>query len=217
MNALALPGVDTLPPERLRQKALSQWFTPAPHAARLVAWCGDVLADVARTGDGIVLEPSAGHGALVHAIRERSDLVRIDACEIDPRFRSRLVGERVRVEIGDYLTRPAPEEPYAVGISNPPYEGGMDGAFLEKLMSECDRVVALIRIAALTGKDRHQRVWSRVDGHRDGWWMPGLAFLVSRPSFLAAGEATDSPLSDFVAVKLSRIGEPRPTAVEWWT
>ena len=204
----ALFGVDTLPPDRLRQKALSQWFTPAPLAARLVAWAGAI-----KVGES-VLEPSAGGGAIVDAIRARQTHAVIDAVEIDPAFASKLDG-RARVHVGDYLSRPAPAAPYGLCIQNPPYEDGADGRFIAKAMDESERVIALCRLNVVTGKARHERVWSRIG---DEWWLVGLAFLVGRPSFSAAGVDSDSPLSDFVAIKLSRREryDMRATQVEWW-
>lgn len=167
-----------------------------------------------------ILEPSAGDGALVAALYEVAPMPEITAVEIDPvmhtKLRARFHQECPDVELNDYLERMRPTERYFLGLSNPPYEDGLDGLFLEKLMRECDRIVALIRIAALCGADRRERVWSRVDSHADGWWMPGLYPLSSRPSFLAAGEESESAKSDFVVVKLSRVGTPKATEVEWW-
>lgn len=202
---LALPGIDTLPPARERRAALSQWFTPARIAKRMALWAGDV--------DGLVLEPSAGDGALVNAWQSLDDAFPprpVVAVEIDINF---CAEHGWRCE--DYLTRAAPPERYALALMNPPYEGGLDGAFLAKAMDECDRVIALIRLAALAGAGRHADVWRRVEENRDGWWMPGLAIFSSRPSF--DGPIDGSAKSDFVCVKLSRVGAPERTAVEWWT
>lgn len=210
--ALCLPGVDTLPPVALRQKALSQWFTPPALATRLVRWCGGIPAMRA-------LEPSAGNGQILRALRERSEGTEIDAVELDPRFAGKLMGfdQLVHVECCDYLTRPAPQRLYDLTVMNPPYEDGADGRFIAKAMDESERVIALCRLNVVTGKGRHERVWSRVDSGE--WDLVGLAFLVGRPSFSAAGEESDSPLSDFVAIKLRRPANlPRvETAVEWWT
>lgn len=215
MTTLALPGVDTLPPQRARRGALSQWFTPPWLAQRMARWGSPFC--------GRVLEPSAGSGALVRAWRERVAAHRaeweaehgtqldiadaLDCVEIDPVF-----AEVHGFECADYLTRPAPAERYQLGLCNPPYEGGLDGLFVEKLMSECDRVIVLLRLAALCGADRHERVWSQIG---NGWAMPGLAMLSSRPVFDGPEEACGSAKSDFVVVKLRR-GTGTGTFVEWW-
>ena len=209
---LALPGLDALPPERLRSGALSQWFTPHDIAARMARWAGNV--------GGRVLEPSAGSGALVEAWTAEHEDPRIDAVEIDPDFAARLredVSGGVVVSCEDYLTRPRPARRYDLALMNPPYEDGLDGLFLAKTMSECDRVIALVRLAALAGSGRHASVWSRIESHADGWHMPGLAVFSSRPVFDGPESASGSAKSDFVCVKLSRVSPPSETRVEWWT
>lgn len=199
---------ETLPRER--QAALSQWYTPADLASRLVAWCG------AARGWRI-LEPSAGSGALVRPWldNEFAEPSQITACEIDPRWATHLRETcGVHVEECDYLTRPGPAEPYDLAIMNPPYEGGLDSAFVAKAMGESRRIVALVRSAFLHGLTRHDRIWSRVEV--GPWRLVSIAYLVGRPSFLAAGAASGSPLSDFVALKLSRVEGERGPSVEWW-
>lgn len=214
MSALTLPGFDVLPPERLRQRALSQWFTPAALAERLVRWAGPLRRETH------ILEPACGSGAVLSAILARHAGARVDAVEIDPRFadeaRAAAGSGAVSVDCADYLARPAPAEPYSLAIMNPPYEDGLDGAFIAKAMDECERVIALCRLNVITGKARHERVWSRVGTGE--WWLVGLAVLVGRPSFSAAGAESESPLSDFVAIKLSRREsyDARGTQVEWW-
>ncbi len=212
--ALTLPGL--LPPEHLRQKLLSQWHTPDATAQKLANWCGS--PPVAWR----ILEPSAGAGALVNASLRVIRGPHIDAVEIDPvyadKLRARFADERVSVECCDYLGRAAPESPYDLCIANPPYEGGLDGAFLSKCMDESKRVVALVRLTTLAGKERHRSVWSRIECGE--WSFTGLAVFASRPVFLAAGDDVGGGKTDFAAVKLSRTygdRQERETAVEWWT
>lgn len=218
MNAaLSLPGVDTLPPVALRQKALSQWWTPGDAADRLAAWCGDM----GRIHS--VIEPSAGDGALVSALCHRQPTLAVDAIEIDPRHIDAL-RERtadfygVHVECCDYLTRRAPDHLYDLALANTPYEEGLDSRFLAKLMDESTRVVALVRLAMLETQRTHERVWSRID---DGSWMlSGMAIFVRRPVFIAPGASSTGGMTAFAAIKLRRseAGIPRKqTAVEWWT
>lgn len=218
MQALALPGVDTLPPEHLRQEALSQWWTPEEHAGRLASWCGTLR------GCRSMIEPSAGDGALVRAACALNPALAVDAIEIDPRhmdaLRERTIGEGfygVNPECGDYLARPAPDEPYDIAIVNPPYENGLDSLFLGKLMDESLRVVALVRLAMLETQRTHERVWSRVGGS-DGWRLVGMAIFVKRPVFIAPGAKSTGGMTAFAAVKLSRMPDaPTSTGVEWWT
>ena len=221
MTALALPGVDTLPPESLRQEALDQWFTPGHAAARLVSWCG-------RPPMGWrVLEPSAGNGALVREVARSLRQPRIDAIELDPRFAAQLealgesfsLGDSLRVECCDYLTRPAPEAPYDLAVMNPPYAKGLDSEFLSKAMGESLRIVALVRLALLESQRSHSRIWSRIESGE--WALQNIAIFSARPVFLAAGEESDGGKTAFAAVKLSRTyGEWAAgrcgTHVEWW-
>lgn len=215
--ALCLPGIDTLPPERLRQVALSQWFTPEETAARIAAWVG-------RPQVGWrLLEPSAGHGSLVRAMLNVSPSVHVDALDIDPACCDALrsvnaLGSVVNVECCDYLTRPAPRLPYDQSVLNPPYEGGLDSAFVAKAMAESKRVVALVRLAMLETQRTYERVWSQVQS--GDWVLHGMAVFVRRPVFLAAGEESDGGKTAFAAIKLSRVygdRQERETRMEWWT
>ena len=195
------------------REALSQWFTPAPLARRMAAWVGfDALRATPR-----ILEPSAGRGALIKAICVFAGAPHITAHELDPRHATYLrevYGQHnTRIVEGDYLAAPAPAELYDLALMNPPYEGGLDGRFLEKAMDESERVIALIRLVALSGQERYRRVWSRV-GEGLEFGMEGLAILSARPDFGGEGQAK----SDFAVVKLMRGhgGPAQKTLVEWW-
>lgn len=223
---------DDLQP-RLDRVNLSAWFTPIPLAKRVVGWCG-LMRNVRR-----VLEPSAGMGRLVIALREQTEAPHITAHELDPYwvdhlqnlvyappgFRTDDRGPYRRcaptdvpvpgltVVSGDYLVAPAPEVRYDLALMNPPYEGGQDGTFLEKAMAESDRVVAILRLVALAGQERDRRVWSKVGDGRE-WVMPGLAILSARPDF----GGTEGAKADFCVVKLVRreLFNDDRTVVEWW-
>lgn len=195
------------------REALSQWFTPEPLARQMAAWVGfDALRATHR-----ILEPSAGCGALIKAIRVFAGAPHITAHELDPRhavhLRVHYGAGNTSVLEGDYLEAPAPRLRYDLALMNPPYEGGLDGRFLEKAMDESERVVALIRLVALAGQERCRRVWSRVGPGRE-FEMTGLGIMSARPDFGGNGNAK----SDFAAVKLMRseFNEGRGCAVEWW-
>lgn len=214
MTSLALLSHDEmLPPVAMRQKALSQWWTPEDIATRVVAWAGPLPHGAS------VLEPSAGGGALVRAVfaLNAKRCPHVEALDIDPLAvaRLRLISEPLFApEVADYMTRRAPRERYARTYMNPPFEDGQDGRHVAKAMGESEEVVALLRLNALSGLDRRELVWSQVGSE---WWMRGLAIFSSRPSFLAAGAATGSPLSDFCCVHLTRERhDARGCLVEWW-
>lgn len=217
---LALPSVDPLPSDpRARQRAASQWFTPDEIADRLVRWLGS------PPGWWRVLEPSAGSGALVRAILAHCPAPTVDAVELDHKWADHLRALEVdpaatlNVDCADYLTRPAPEQPYDVAVLNPPYEDGLDGRFIAKAMAESLRVVALVRLATLAGSTRHREVWSQVDS--GAWHLAGVAIFASRPVFIAPGAESTGGMTDFVAVKMRRasadLGASSRTSVEWWT
>lgn len=213
MTSLALLSHDEmLPPVAMRQKALSQWWTPEDIATRVVAWAGPLPHGAS------VLEPSAGGGALVRAALDRHPSAHVTAVEIDPCAVERLraiEAPLLDVVCADYMQF-RPTHKISRVYMNPPYESGADGQHVARAMTQAHEVVALLRLAALAGGERHSLVWSQVGAGT--WWMKGLAIFSGRPSFLAAGEETGSPLSDFCAVHLTRRErfDARATHVEWW-
>lgn len=195
---------------------LAQWHTPPDLANQIVDKWGDLL-------DGqYVLEPSAGGGTLVQAA--------LDACaswvhavELSPEWCNHLA-QRFKVGLheitcGDFLRVPLGPRRFDVALMNPPYNGGQDTAHLVRAM-ECARVVvAIVRLAALSGVERHEKLWNRVELIR-------LAILTRRPKFSGT---SGSAKHDFavVAFKDGRNNWPRRlrqggrrdwTAVEteWW-
>lgn len=214
----------------------SQWFTPQPIADRMMRWSG--LAPI-RT----VLEPSAGSGNLVHSATRsrrpegmceilgsaRSNTL-VTAYELDPyyveKLSHRFAGDAgVDVRQGSYLDAPGPEELFDLGLMNPPFEDGLDGVFLAKAMDECQRIIALVRLVALAGKERAEKVWSRCQPDGD-WALRGLAVFSERVDFIAgraigARKEGESAKADFAVVKLSRRadherGADVPCFPEWW-
>ena len=223
MNAPALPTSLVLPGMEedfaridFDRVNLSQWHTPDALAQRIVEW-----SELHRLGpDAHILEPSAGGGAFLRGLARAGQGFRghVDAVELDPTWAARIASLprpmlKYDVENRDYLTRAAPARRYDATIQNPPYEGGLDGLFVEKAMSESDRIVALIRTVALNGKARCERVWSRV-GHGREWLMRRLAFLSERPDF----GGSDGAATDFCVVQLQRaaLGELFVLQPEWW-
>ncbi|MFA7295687.1 MAG: hypothetical protein WC211_00705 [Dehalococcoidia bacterium] len=213
MTSLPLFGIDALfpiaaPGDTDRAKRLSQYFTPPRLAARIAEWAGV---------RGLrVLEPSAGGGALRRACID-AGAEDVDCVEIDPRYIDSLRDERLGLVLsGSFLDlRPSDWPDYVtgwdVGVLNPPYEKGLDGAFLAHVLLFAPRAVALVRLAALAGKDRGADLWEHVEITR-------LVILSTRPEFegeLAAGGAK----SDFVVVEYQRRDPSRPrplVAVEHW-
>lgn len=198
---LAIDGVDTLPSDR--RSGLSQWFTRPVLAKRIVQWCGDIRSMS-------ILEPSAGSGAFVHAIKQTCSSARVVAHELDPEWAAYLrTATDAKVHEGNYLAAPHPGRRYDLTILNPPYENGQDVAFVRKAMDESRRVVALLRSAVLHGKGAYAAIWDD-----DEWGVVSVAAAVGRWSF--DGPVDGTARHDFCAVKLRR-GYAGPTHLEWWS
>lgn len=186
--------------------ALSQWYTPPWLAERVVAWALEGVEAPLR-----ILEPSAGLGALIRPIPPGHA---VTAIEIDPRRIAQLSAlDQVRlVRCESYVDVWRPEG-FDLVLMNPPYESEADALHTRKAVLSNRRVVAILRSDALHGVERWGRLWSIAEVKR-------LAILVRRPSF--GGSASGSPFSEFIVVELEaashpkRLGEARPSAVEWW-
>ncbi|MBL1517736.1 class I SAM-dependent methyltransferase, partial [Klebsiella pneumoniae] len=99
----------------------SQLFvTPAPECRRLVE-----LADVRETDR--ILEPSAGTGAILQAIRDTVPRAKCDAVELHAGLVSHLQARfpEVRTWCGDFLEY-HPDRRYTRIIMNPPFHRGDD-------------------------------------------------------------------------------------------
>jgi hypothetical protein len=175
-----------------KDPTLSQWFSPPELAREMV----DMAATWLRMRpDARLLEPSAGRGNLVRAVLDVVPRARIDVVELDARWHGSLegLGPNVRVEIVDYLDRPAPARRYHLAITNPPYDGGVEAAHLEKMLEECDRVIALLPARSLHGLERFERVWSRFRGT---WWLREEVRCIRRPKFGPGGGTDEIVLLD---------------------
>lgn len=107
------------PPSASRDKALSYFRTPDPLADRLVSLLSPHLADHGKTD---VLEPSAGDGSLVAAIRRRFPDVWIDAVEPDRGRRARITGANVVHSCGfQEFAIDFPDPMYRAVVMNPPF------------------------------------------------------------------------------------------------
>lgn len=207
--AVALRNVEAaleqpLEPERERFNAarankLGQWFTGDELASFATLELLRIAPDARR-----ILEPCAGDGALVATALRL--FARVTAIDVDlglvAELRRRFPAHRVRVDACDFLTRKL--EPHDAAILNPPQHRsrpGWDGEFLERTMQQAPALVAILRLQALTGGDRFDRVWSQIGR---GWALVGLQPCVHRPRFRLRGRPRGSPRHDFVVVSLMR-------------
>ena len=99
-----------------RKKARQAFYTP-----QMIAEHVSMLADVRGC---LVLEPSAGDGALVDACNAYG-AAGVDAIEIEPGCREVLESKAQSVEIGDFLEM-TPEPIYDLVVMNPPFTKGQD-------------------------------------------------------------------------------------------
>ena len=130
----------------------------------------------------IILEPSAGNGNIIQALRNRGYDNFIDAVELREEERYNLIGKANRVGIFNYLTETIPYK-YDVIIGNPPYS--MAQEFIDKsltLLKPGGRLIFLLRTNFLESKKRST------------WWqdkIPSRLYTLSkRPSF--TGKGTDA-------------------------
>ncbi len=107
-----------------KKKTLEQFFTPEAVADRLI--------QAAEVADGLdVLEPSAGAGALIHAVRRVAPAANITAAEIDPELEAGLLALNVaEVVIGDFATLDIGR--FDRVVMNPPFSNGADMAHVTR-------------------------------------------------------------------------------------
>lgn len=166
-----------------KEEGLCQWFTPPGVIEPFLEW--------ADLGDLPVLEPAAGEGAL---IPDRDGVL---AFEIDPERVSELQYWRPKATVvcGNFLqAEPVPFD--GVSIQNPPYADDGEGAFIRQSLLWVPRTCALVRGAALHGKERFWSCWRYVRPTR-------IAVLVHRPQFLGpyGSKSKYGPQCEFVAVE----------------
>lgn len=150
------------------------------------AWCVRRLLDadpsILRTRT--ILEPCAGDGAIIRALRGRTfptptlddPAPSVCAWEIQERFRSLLTECASDVIIGDSLkiARDARELGirFDIALTNPPFGIAME--MLQALWPICDRIVFLLRMPFLASEVR--QAWVRAH-------VPDLYVLPNRPIF----------------------------------
>lgn len=138
--------------------------------------------DAIKPGD-IILEPSAGSGNIIEALRRRGYKNHIDAIELREVERWNLIPLADNIEITNFLDLDPWHSRYHVIIGNPPYSLAQE--FIDKsldLLVPGGRLIFLLRTNFLESKKRFE------------WWQKRtpnrLYVLSSRPSF--TGKGTDA-------------------------
>lgn len=206
-----LPGFE----QEERRPELSQWYTEPRLAERVWRWANRF--DQPR----IVLEPAAGHGALVRPILAQpfgcTDVLMVD---IDPRcaeacgelaLRAQRAGKRWEAVCLDFLEwRPGKlaHGLFDLALMNPPYEEGRAEEFVLRALSYAERVVGIFKASIQHGIGRYRMLWSRARVTRE-------VKLATRPTF-GRGEAADSGKTDYVVLEIKRLGPGEDMATERW-
>ena len=131
---------------------------------------------------GHILEPCAGDGAIIRAIRARDDENYITAVEIRDETESLIESGADQVFIDDFLTFPGLHPAPGTIITNPPY------SIAQKIIEHCfeiapdAEVIMLLRLAFLESKKR-KPFWNKHP-------VTQLYVLSERPSF--TGKGTDA-------------------------
>lgn len=143
------------------------------------SWCVRRLLEAVKLPSGLWLEPSAGDGAIIRAVRSMRDDVTFDAVEIRGNMKPELEKVAQGVYIDDFLALPEPNEGdggYAVVITNPPYSQALD--FVKKAMCYSDVVVMLLRLNFWGSGEKAGRPEFMRDFPADTYVFP------NRPSFV---------------------------------
>jgi hypothetical protein len=150
--------------EVTHQEIAGYFPTPTDLAEHVVE-----LADIPP--DAQVLEPSAGHGALVDALRRAEPSAVVDAVEINPDLRNLLRKKGVAVVAADILSESfAPGTLYSRIVMNPPFEDGQSIDHVKRaweFLAPGGRLVAIVPESIEYRSDRKHtafREWLDVHG-----------------------------------------------------
>jgi hypothetical protein len=137
-------------------------------------WPVHRLLEAVSLPSGRWLEPSAGRGAIIRAVRQvRNDVCWI-ACERQERHEGRLQALAPLVHDGDFLEL-SPGR-FDVVIGNPPYDQALD--FVTRALPLAPVVVFLLRLNWLASAARNALMRSHA---------PDVYVLPDRPSFRGGG------------------------------
>jgi hypothetical protein len=177
MTQLALKGIPQI------RTDLDQYFTPPWLAEKMVRWGIETWRSNASDQTyraPVILEPCAGHGAIVRAALDSGAIViayendQNHANFIRKRFVDGLVSRRLEVHGYDYLSDQTPTMMPDLCIVNPPYSA--DVTFMARIMGQVPIAIALLRTVFLNGVARWNSIWS-------GYHLARIAHLKRRPSF----------------------------------
>lgn len=136
------------------------------------AWCTHSAVQNITLPGGTWLEPCAGNGAIIRAVKGIREDIHWTAFELREECRELLIPEAPVVDIGDFLKMPMGIH-YDVILTNPPYSIAQE--FVEEALRRADHVVMLLRLNFLGSKKRS--AFFRKNA-------PDVYVLPKRPSFI---------------------------------
>jgi predicted RNA methylase len=179
---------------------LSQWFTDPKLAREVWRWANRY--ELAES----VLEPAAGHGALIRPIYELPmQCKRVMAVDIDATCCEVLKGVAGRalqrfgtwsVMQADFLDeRLTFVDRFDLAFMNPPYEDGKAEAFVLRSLRVAKRVVGIFKASIQHGHERFHGLWSEAMVTRE-------VKLARRPSFGIGASGSEGGKTDFVVLEI---------------
>lgn len=183
----------------------------------LVRQCLDhVLPVVCLKPPATILEPSAGTGRFVVALRERYPDSKILAVDLLPPNENPWP-EADEVAFANYLELPKPEAPvFDLAVGNPPFTYALP--FCQQALGQARAVVYLVRQGFMSGGRKSQRS-EFFRAHR-----PSHVFMVAnRPAFDVPPEILEDPEFDWKVGQTDSAdyaficwtGQTRVTYLEW--
>jgi hypothetical protein len=157
------------------------------------AWCVTRLLQHVELPGGTWLEPSAGDGAIIRAVRSVRDDVAWRAVEIRPEAASLILraldfdqNDRHNVLTDDFLrvefaTAIGGAPAFDVAIGNPPFS--LAAPFVLQALKSAEHVVMLLRLNFLGSSNDRRHLFDEAG-------VPDVYVLPERPSF--TGEGTDA-------------------------
>lgn len=139
-------------------KKTFQFYPTSPKVA-------DRAVELLKLKDGMtVLEPSAGAGALIKAIRRAPWRVEIEAVELDQTHEKVLVGlDLAKLTIGDFLEVDFAGRTFERILANPPFTGGQDARHVRRmatLLSSGGRLVVVVPHNFMERQDKWTKLFT---------------------------------------------------------
>lgn len=173
----------------------SQWYTPPELAQRIVRWALKPWANNTLR----VLEPSAGHGALVLPLVNAGCTV--TAVDIDPANADFLASfwPEVKVFQADFVAHNDWPTRFDLAVMNPPFEDGQAEEHVLHALKFASRVTAHVPLTTLAGKERREGLWSTA-------YLKRLVIHSTRPKY--SGCKTGGQ-TDMCTIDVTRRYEPK--------